>query len=136
MFFLLPIVTVALLAVFGVLGVLRAWRQRHGPLRSARPTAGSHPAALVPASLLRGADRTWVVFSTPDCVEGRQIAALLRSRHPGTQVSEVDCTERPDLAARFDVRRHPTVLLANRYGQVEDRVVGSRSAARRAGRPA
>ena len=46
---------------------------------------------------------------------------------PDAEVTEVDCEERPQLAATFLVRRFPTVLVANRYGQVESRLVGTRA---------
>jgi hypothetical protein len=82
---------------------------------------------LLPAALLRGADRTWVVFTSPSCTSCRQVSARLVAAEPDAQVTEVDCTRQPDLAEAFAVRRLPTVLLANRYGQVEARLVGRRA---------
>jgi hypothetical protein len=132
MFFLLPPVTVVLLVVFGTLLGARMWRQRTA-MASARPRRGppTGPARLgdadegqplLPAGLLRGADRTWVVFTTPSCAT--DVAERLRAARPGSQVTEVDCTLEPGLAESFGVTQVPTVLVANRYGQVEARLVG------------
>jgi hypothetical protein len=134
MFFLLPKVTLVLLAVFGLLVGVRMWRQRHGSPRRRRPPiwrrrtkSGTKSPPLLPASLLKGADRTWVVFLSTDCSDCRRVARRLRTAQPGDEITEVDCTSQPALAELFDIRRHPTVLLANRYGQVESRLVGARA---------
>ena len=39
----------------------------------------------------------------------------------------MDCEDRPSWRQTFLVRRCPTVLVANRYGQVESRLVGTRA---------
>src|ERR1700730_6034416 len=105
MFFLVPGVTLVLLAVFALLGAWRAWRQRHGAplrnqsLRRRERGGGRHrwrwrdgvPAAgLVPAALLRGADETCVVFTTPRCHACHQAAVLLRAVQPAGPVVEED----------------------------------------------
>jgi hypothetical protein len=136
MFFLLPKVTLVLLLIFGLLVAFRSWRQRHGPprpprrrgqpgLRRRRGTATKTAAPLLPATLLKGAERTWVLFVAGDGSDA--LAGRLRAAHPDAEVTEVNCEERPELAATFLVRRFPTVLVANRYGQVESRLVGSRA---------
>jgi hypothetical protein len=79
---------------------------------------------LVPAEVLRGADRTWVVFTTPDSRSGRSIVARLQASEPSSQVTEIDARREPRLAEAFRVHALPAVLLANRYGQVEARLVG------------
>ena len=133
MFFLLPKVTLVLLLVFGSLVGVRVWRQRHGSPRRGRRrlwprrARTGHPEPLVPATLLRGAERTWIVFVTADCPGCRRAVSRLRAAQAEAQVTEVDCATEPALADLFAVRRHPTVLLANRYGQVESRLVGSRA---------
>jgi hypothetical protein len=136
MFFLLPKVTLVLLGVFGLLVAFRSWRQRHGPPRPprrrrlprlprSRAAAGRTAEPLLPASLLKGADRTWVVFVTGD--GSGALVGRLRAAQPDAEVTEVDCEQRPQLAATFLIRRFPTVLVANRYGQVESRLVGTRA---------
>jgi len=153
MFFLVPAVTLVLLAAFALLGAWRAWRQRHG--RSLRRRewgkgrgGGRHrwrwrdgvPATgLVPAALLRGADETCVVFTTPRCHACHKAAVLLRAMQPPCRVVEVDATREPRLAEAFRISRLPAVLVANRYGQVEARLIGMRAidefAAGRCGAP-
>ena len=78
----------------------------------------------MPAEVLKGADRTWVVFTTPDCESGADIAARLRRVEPASQVTEIDARREPRLAEAFRVDGLPAVLLANRYGQVEARLIG------------
>src|ERR1700736_1457031 len=97
MLFLLPRVTVVLLAIFAALAAWRAWRQRNGlrlppsrPLRRRRVSPGAVP--LVPAAVLRGADRTWVVFTTSRCRVCHEVAERLRRSEPGSHVAEVDAT--------------------------------------------
>jgi len=73
---------------------------------------------------MRGADRTWVVFSTPECQPGRVVAERLRTSEPSSQVTLVDPRREPRLAEAYKVDQVPAVLLANRYGQVEARLIG------------
>jgi hypothetical protein len=127
MFFLVPRIALILFVVFGLALVWRAVRQRRSPWR--RGHSGKGPFShlpLVPAAVLRGADRTWVVFSAPDCAaRSRAIATRLRAAEPSSQVTEVDARSEPRLAEAFRVDRLPAVLLANRYGQVEARMIGT-----------
>ncbi len=125
MFFLVPRIALILFVCFGVALAWRAFRQRHGRRRSAPVAAGpfSH-LPLVPASVLQGADRTWVVFTTPDCRPCRTVAERLRTREPSSQVTEIDTRREPRLAEAFQVHQVPALLLANRYGQVEARLIG------------
>jgi hypothetical protein len=129
MFSLLPPVTAVMLALFVALGGWRAWRQRHAVRiaprrRRGRSTRPPGALPLVPAAVLQGADRTWVVFTTRRCRVCREVAARLRRSEPDSQVTEVDAAREPRLVEAFGVRRLPAVLLANRYGQVTARLVG------------
>ncbi len=125
MFFLVPRVALILFVCFGAALAWRAFRQRHSPWRAGPPRRGPFSQLpLVPAAVLRGADRTWVVFTTPDCRPCRSIAERLRASEPSSQVTEVDTRREPRLAEAFRVDRLPAVLLANRYGQVEARLIG------------
>ena len=82
-----------------------------------------HPS--MPSSLLAGADRTWVVFTTPYCATCEPIKAELASADPTARVVSVDATRDPDLADAFHVRSAPTVFLADATGEVQTRLVGA-----------
>lgn len=127
MFFLLPRVAVILIVVFALAMGWRMVRQRRSRGRRGRQRWG-RPAhlPLVPAAVLRGADRTWVIFTSPGCTSTRDVAQHLRSVEPDSRVTEVDTRAEPRLAEAFRVRvdQLPSVLLANRYGQVEARLIG------------
>jgi len=125
MFFLLPRVTVVLIVVFGLVMAWRVLRNRHGRKTVARRRRRpAHQYPLVPAALLKGADRTWVIFTTPDSEPCRGVADRLRAAEPGSQISEVDARREPLLVEAFRLEQLPALLLANRYGQVEARLVG------------
>lgn len=98
-----------------------AWRA--GLHAEARP----HPR--VPAALLGGADRTWVVFTTPYCATCGPVEAQLRAHDPAANVVKVDATREPALAGAFHVRSAPTVILADEAGEVRERLVGPEAVA-------
>lgn len=91
-------------------------------VRLQRPPAQRFP--LVPAPLLDGADRTWVVFTTPYCATCGPVKEQLANEDPGARVVTVDATREPHLADTFGVRSAPTVLLADGAGAVRARLVG------------
>ena len=97
----------------------RAWRAR---LRDEKP---AHP--LVPDSLRAGADRTWVVFTSPYCATCGPVEARLRASDPGARVVKVDATREPHLAESFSIRSSPTVLLSDVEGNVTARLVGAQA---------
>lgn len=82
------------------------------------------PVPPVPASLLDGAERTWVLFTTPWCASCGQVEEELRAREPESRLVKVDATREPYLADAFHVRAAPTVLLADGTGEVRARLVG------------
>jgi thioredoxin-like negative regulator of GroEL len=85
------------------------------------------PAATerrVPANLIAGADRTWVVFTTPYCATCGPVKDSLQADDPEARVVTVDATREPHLADAFEVRSAPTVLLADGDGAVRARLVG------------
>jgi hypothetical protein len=84
---------------------------------------GHHPT--VPAALTNGADRTWVVFTTPYCATCGPVKDQLAEADPGARVVTVDATREPHLADSFSVRSAPTVLLADAAGEVRARLVGA-----------
>lgn len=112
------LVVVGLLAVLFALAPL-AWRRRQTRLRRG---PDSHPR--VPAMLLEGAARTWVVFTTPFCASCGPAADRLRAADPGARVVTVDAARDRDLAGAFQIRAAPTLLLADSRGEVQARLVG------------
>jgi hypothetical protein len=125
MFFLVAPIALILFVTFGLVTAWRALRQRRSPWRRRQPGGGPFSRfPLVPAQVLRGADRTWVVFTTPDCEPCFSVARRLRASEPTSRVTEVDAMREPRLAEAFKVDKLPAILLANRYGQLEARWVG------------
>ena len=120
MFEYLPEVLGALLVVFG--GAL-VWRL-------ARQAMAGKLGARVPSVLLAGADRTWVVFTGPDCGDCRVVVTHLRRTHPTARVTEVDVTRAPTLARRLGATTPPTAVLADRRGRVRARLVGVKAVRR------
>lgn len=111
------IVVGILVAIAMAARLYRSWR---GHVQTEQP---EHP--LVPASLLAGASRTWVVFTSPYCATCGPVEARLRASDPQARVVKVDATQEPDLADAFSVRSAPTVLLADGGGNVTARLVGA-----------
>ena len=92
----------------------------------ARVQAGpAAPSPRVPAVLLDGAERTWVVFTTPFCASCGPVKERLAEDDPGARIVTVDATREPHLADAFSVRSAPTVLLADAAGDVQARLVGA-----------
>lgn len=94
-----------------------AWRHR---VRTEWP-----PHPRVPEHIVDGADRTWIVFTTPYCATCGPVADSLRANDPDARHIKIDATEQPGLAHAFSVRMAPTVLLANGEGAVQERLVGA-----------
>jgi thiol-disulfide isomerase/thioredoxin len=79
----------------------------------------------LPSSVLAaGAERSWVVFTTPYCATCEPVMRMLGAADPDTPVIKIDVTDRPDLASGFRIARAPTVLLADASGEVTERLVG------------
>ncbi|PWJ48315.1 Thioredoxin [Quadrisphaera granulorum] len=114
------LVLLAVVVVTVVMGLVM--RSRAG---RARPAAGD-VVGVAPASHF-GEKATLVQFSTPTCARcpatARQLDALA-ARHPGVARLEIDLTERPELAARFDVMQTPTVLVVDSALAVRSRFGG------------
>ena len=111
---------VVVVLAFAVLLVARLYRQWRGKVRSDKPAT-----PLVPMSIRAGAERTWVIFTTPLCASCGPIEARLRAADPDANVVRIDATEQPRLSHAFKVRSAPTVLLADGEGRVKARLVGA-----------
>jgi glutaredoxin len=109
-----------LLMLVGGIGWLRVvlTRARHNDA-----TRGADRLPLVPAAL-RQDGAAWIVFTTPMCVGCRSVEQLLAEHRPDDRVVLVDATTDPELASRWDIRRAPTTLHADRSGRVTARLVG------------
>ncbi|HEX2038971.1 MAG TPA: DUF4395 family protein [Acidimicrobiales bacterium] len=118
----LALVVAALAALAAVTGICVGCEIYLWLVLGRRKATGA--AARVPAHIVDGAERTWVVFTTPYCASCGPVAERLRAGDPGARVVTVDATEDPDLADAFAVRRAPTVLLADAAGEVQARLVG------------
>lgn len=112
-----------LLVVIAVLAALVAGRVLYRRWHRAVHTEALETPPL-PARLLDGADRTWVVFTTPWCAACNVVTQELAVQDPIGRLVKVDATQDLDLARRYRVRHVPTVLLADGRGEVQDRLVG------------
>ncbi len=117
------VVVVALVAVLAL--ATMAYRRWQARVAADRP---DHPA--VPDALRAGAERTWVVFTSPYCATCGPATDRLRASDPGARVVTVDATLEPTLAASFSVRRAPTAVLADGRGRVTTRLVGAEAVER------
>jgi uncharacterized protein DUF4395/thioredoxin family protein len=94
-----------------------ALRRRQGRDRASVPR--------LPVDLVEDSERTWVVFTTPYCASCGPVTDRLRIDDPDARVVTVDATREPALADAFRIRSAPTVLLADRDGEVRARLVGA-----------
>lgn len=115
------VVLVLLLAVALAVRLYRQWRTA---VQTAEP---GHPA--VPEALRAGAERTWVIFTSPFCASCGPVADRLQASDPGARVVKVDATREPLLADAFSVRSAPTAILADGEGRVRARLVGAEAVA-------
>jgi hypothetical protein len=120
MFFALPRVAIVLAILFTLILARRLYRQWR-----ARVAGDQRPVPRLPAALLDGAERTWVVFTTPMCASCGPVVERLQSADPDAHVITVDATREIPLADAFRVRSAPTVLLADGAGEVQARLVGA-----------
>ncbi|MEA2827102.1 MAG: Thioredoxin [Actinomycetota bacterium] len=126
----LRLLVVVVLAL-GVLLVARRFRQWRSTVRTEMPAT-----PLIPLSIRAGAERTWVIFTTPFCASCGPIEARLRAEEPDANVVRIDATEEPQLSNAFKVRSAPTVLLADGDGRVQARLVGAEAFERYVRNPA
>jgi len=85
----------------------------------------SLPGARFPAWVTQGAERTWVVFTTPYCASCGPIVDHLGAADPVARVVTVDASHELALARDFAVRRAPTVFEADGRGNPLRRFSGA-----------
>ncbi|MEL7206695.1 MAG: thioredoxin family protein [Actinomycetota bacterium] len=112
------LVVLAVLALFAAVRPLLARSRRRAERRPV-------PDLTLERFAVTGADRTWLVFTTPYCATCGPLVEELRARRPADAVVEVDATVEHELSARLGVRRSPTVFVLDGDGHVEDRHVGA-----------
>ena len=114
--------------VIAILFLLALGKRLYAQWRSrAREEQVAHPR--LPAELLEGSERTWVVFTTPYCATCEPVKTRLAGSDPDARMVTVDATREPVLAEAFRVRTAPTALLADRHGRVRARLVGAAAVA-------
>lgn len=112
------LLVVVLLA--GALVAVRALLVRRRP-----PTVDDLPGVRFPSWVTAGAERTWVVFTTPYCASCGPIVEHLEATDADARVITVDAGRHLDLTRDFGVRRAPTVFEADHRGQPVRRFDGA-----------
>jgi hypothetical protein len=118
----------AVVLLFGILLLASLYRGRQTRDRAAVAGLGAH--TLVPDALRAGAERTWIIFTSPYCANCGPAEERLRTSDPGARVVKIDATREPLLAKAFHVRSAPTAVLADAEGRVQARLVGSQAVER------
>ncbi|MDQ1556110.1 MAG: hypothetical protein QOI02_1112 [Actinomycetota bacterium] len=113
----------ALIVATTALGLL--WRARTGRVRT---VSSRHPDAVrIPEVAV--ADRaTLLQFSTEvcaPCVPTRRLLGEIADATDGVAHVDLDLTNRPDLAARFNVLQTPTTLILDGDGVIRARIGGA-----------
>lgn len=113
---------VVVLAVVGLVMVARIALARRARWSASAPL----PGARFPRWVTEGAQRTWVVFTTPYSAACGPIVDQLHRDDPTARVVEVDATRHVDLARDFSVRAAPTVFEVDAAGAPRRRLAGTR----------
>ena len=78
----------------------------------------------LPAEFITGKP-VWVVFTTEYCAVCPTVVADLERQRPDDSIVVLDVSEHLDLAARYRVRRAPTVFRADAAGHITTRLSGA-----------
>lgn len=112
-------VVLALLFLFALLRrLLKQWMDRR------RANTSPRGSGSLPMRVTGGADRTWVVFTTPWCATCEPVVERLRAAEPNSNVLMLDATVERVLSESLGVRSAPTAVLADRDGVVHTQLVG------------
>lgn len=110
-----------LVAVATVLGLI--WRAQNGRVRRA---TGAHNAADLVDEL--GERATLLQFSTEFCAPCRATSVVLggiATERADVAHVDIDLTERPEIAARFNILQTPTTLVLDSTGAIRARIGGA-----------
>lgn len=115
---------IRLAVVAVVLAVVVASALVHRRRSAVDAARGGEGLPELPGELVADAPATWVIFTTPFCASCGAVQSQLEQAFPHHRVVKVDASDQVELAERYDVRRAPTTLLADRAGTVLERLVG------------
>ncbi|RFA09231.1 hypothetical protein B7R54_08330 [Subtercola boreus] len=120
-----PLVVVILLASLVVVATGLGLLHRH--LRGrARPARGEEIVDF--DGLTLGENATLLQFSSEvcaPCVATHRVLEAVARDHPGTRHVDIDITDRPELAERFNLLQTPTTLVLDARGALRARIGGS-----------
>lgn len=114
-------VLIALVALATGLGLLYQY------LRG-RARVGSGDEIVSFDGLTLGSRATLLQFSTKvcaPCVATHRVLDAVAREHPGTAHVDIDVSDRPDLAERFNLLQTPTTLVLDARGALRARIGGS-----------
>ncbi|MEO8906744.1 MAG: thioredoxin family protein [Microbacteriaceae bacterium] len=117
-------IAIALVAATSVVGLVL--RSRTGRVIPAR--ADVVRSADLPAPAVLGSQATLLQFSTTFCAPCRathRVLGQLAAQRTGVAHLDVDLTEHPELATRFNILQTPTTFLLDATGTVRARVGGA-----------
>ena len=66
-------------------------------------------------------------FHAPWCAPCKTLSQTLASMNLTTPIEEIDIDEQPDIAAKYNIRGVPTMILLDANGLEIERLVGSKS---------
>ena len=119
-------IVLGLVAVSTVIGLL--WRSHTGRVRRRTDDRSVVTAADVGSPRPFGSAATLLQFSTEFCAPCRTTAVVLgtlSAERDGVAHVEIDLTEHPDLARRFNILQTPTTFLVDGAGVVRARIGGA-----------
>jgi thiol-disulfide isomerase/thioredoxin len=122
-------IVVGLVATATVLGLI--WRANTGRVRAVRASE-DHRAVIAAEDLGTSAEfgpgATLLQFSTEFCAPCRSTAAMLgelAEKLPRVRHIDIDLTNQPDLAGRYNILQTPTTFILDGSGTVRARIGGA-----------
>jgi thiol-disulfide isomerase/thioredoxin len=122
-------IVIGLVAAATVLGLL--WRSNTGRVRAVHAT-DDHRAVIAPedvgTSAQFGSGATLLQFSTEFCAPCRSTAVVLSEladQLPRVRHIDIDLTNQPELAGRYNILQTPTTFILDGSGTVQARIGGA-----------